>query len=165
MKEIFDDEDLELKKDKRIGVFDEGEIAKHTFQIKTKDHEPFDFLELAHGYNSILSIISELILRSTKVNKKINEFTHIVDLEGIVLIDEPEAHLHIKLQKLIMPMLSEIFPKIQFIIATHSPFVLNSLSNAVIYDVKTEQRLVDVSDIPANKLSDNYFALNRKRLE
>ena len=162
LKKVFDDNNLELKKDKRIEVYDEDGIAEHTFTIKTKNHEPFDFMELAHGYNSILSIISELILRSTKLNKNINEFTHIADLEGIVLIDEPEAHLHIKLQKLIMPMLTEFFPKIQFIAATHSPFVLNSLSNTVIYDVKTEQRLVDVSDIPANKLSDNYFTLKRK---
>jgi len=162
LKKIFDDSNLTLKKDKKIVILDEGGITEHTFTIKTKKHEPFDFMELAHGYNSILSIISELILRSTKLNKNINEFTHIADLEGIVLIDEPEAHLHIKLQKLIMPMLTEFFPKIQFIAATHSPFVLNSLSNAVIYDVKTEQRLVDVSDIPANKLSDNYFNLNRE---
>ena len=45
------------------------------------------------------------------------------DVEGIVLIDEIDKHLHIKMQKEILPQLVNLFPKIQFIITTHSAFV------------------------------------------
>ena len=54
----------------------------------------------------------------------------------IVLIDEIETHLHLELQKLILPMLTELFPNIQFIVSTHSPFVINSIENATIFDLE-----------------------------
>ena len=47
------------------------------------------------------------------------------DLQGIVLIDEIETHLHVELQKKILPFLTNFFPNIQFVITTHSPFILN----------------------------------------
>ena len=56
--------------------------------------------------------------------------------EGIVLIDEIETHLHIGLQKKILPFLIGFFPNIQFIVTTHSHFVINSIENAIIYDLK-----------------------------
>ncbi|RDU69452.1 hypothetical protein CQA62_02045 [Helicobacter cholecystus] len=47
------------------------------------------------------------------------------EMRGIVVIDEVDIHLHSKLQSEILPSLIELFPKIQFILTTHSPlFVL-----------------------------------------
>ena len=101
------------------------------------------------------------MLRSTKLNTQINEYTYIADIEGIVLIDEPEAHLHIKLQKKIMPILTQFFPRIQFIVATHSPFILNSLSNSVIYDIKTKNHFEDASEISYDSLVEYHFTDNK----
>ena len=42
------------------------------------------------------------------------------------------------LQKNILPILTELFPNIQFIVSTHSPFILNSISNVVIYDLENK---------------------------
>ena len=47
--------------------------------------------------------------------------------EGIVLIDEIDLHLHPKWQKTIVPDLANLFPKIQFILTSHSPFIIQSL--------------------------------------
>lgn len=47
-----------------------------------------------------------------------------------------ETHLHLELQKNIMSLLTTIFHNIQFIVTTHSPFILNSLDNVVIYDLE-----------------------------
>lgn len=58
------------------------------------------------------------------------------DLPGIVLVDEIETHLHLELQKNIMPFLTTIFPNIQFIVTSHSPFILNSIQNVVLYDLE-----------------------------
>ena len=58
------------------------------------------------------------------------------DAPGIVLIDEVDAHLHLSLQKDILPLLTGLFPRIQFIVTTHSPFVLGSAENTVIYDLE-----------------------------
>ena len=55
-------------------------------------------------------------------------------LEGIVLIDEIETHLHLELQRSILPFLTEMFPNLQFIVTTHSPFVASGLENVVVYE-------------------------------
>jgi hypothetical protein len=60
----------------------------------------------------------------------------------IIIIDEPELHLHVSLQKQIMPMMTKIFPdNTQFIVATHSPFVVTSLENSVVFDLETKEIL------------------------
>lgn len=55
-------------------------------------------------------------------------------------------------------MMTKFFPNIQFIVSTHSPFIVNSLENAVIYDL--EKRLIaknGLSDIPYSGIVEGYF--------
>ena len=47
-----------------------------------------------------------------------------------VVLDEPENHLHPRLQRAVLPGLLDAFPTIQFIIATHNPFVVTSVSDS-----------------------------------
>ena len=86
-----------------------------------------------------------------------NSLTRAYEKEGIVLIDEVETHLHLKLQRLILPMLTTIFPNIQFIVTTHSPFVLSSLKNAVAYDLEKRSRLEDLTEYSYEALAEGYF--------
>ena len=48
---------------------------------------------------------------------------NIADISGVVLVDELDLHLHIKLQKEVVPLLIKQMPKVQFIITSHSPFL------------------------------------------
>lgn len=92
------------------------------------------FQDLSSGYKAIFDIYADLLLRT--------EFFDITpsELEGIVLIDEIDAHLHISLQKLILPFFSESFPNLQFIVSTHSPFVITSTDNdTVVYDISSNE--------------------------
>ena len=98
-----------------------------------------------------IDILSELILRMGIDPIKT------YDIEGIVLIDEIETHLHIELQKKILPFLTKIFPKIQFIITTHSPFVLSSISNSIIYDLEKGLVTEDLSQYSYEALVESYF--------
>lgn len=61
----------------------------------------------------------------------------------VVVIDEPEAHLHPELQQRIMPSLLEAFPATQFIVASHNPFVVSSTpdSNVYVLDYDKEKRV------------------------
>ena len=77
---------------------------------------------------------------------------------GIVLIDEIETHLHLELQRKILDLLTSIFPNIQFILSTHSPFIINSVDNAVIYDLE-KNLLVEngLSDVPYAGIVEGYL--------
>ena len=66
-------------------------------------------------------------------------------LKGIVLIDELDAHLHVSLQRRILSFFTHAFPNIQFIVTTHSPFVVQSVNDAVIYDLSKREQLQDLS--------------------
>jgi predicted ATP-binding protein involved in virulence len=74
-----------------------------------------------------------------------------------VLIDEIETHLHIDLQKKILPFLTNFFPKIQFIVTTHSPFVLNSIKNAVVFDLEKKVLVEDMTGYSINSIVESYF--------
>ena len=99
-----------------------------SFHIKEKNRELFDFNTLSSGYAAILDIVLDLIVRMEKKTNK----SFVFDMQGVVLIDEIETHLHLELQKNILPMLTTIFPNIQFIVSTHSPLILNSLEDVLL---------------------------------
>ena len=140
LKTIFDKAELEF-------VFYDKEFK---FKIEYEG-KSFGLNELSDGYSSLLAILTELILRMEA--HKVKAY----DMQGVVLIDEIETHLHVDLQKKILPFLVSFFPRIQFIVTTHSPFVLSSLSNAVICDL--EKRLVteDLSSYSYDALIESYF--------
>lgn len=134
----------------------EYDYKKYNFKIRQNGREPFSFNELSDGYSSVIYIVSDLILRMDKnwlLEDKISEY----DYQGIVLIDELETHLHIELQKKIFPFLTKFFPKIQFIVTTHSPYILNSISNAKAYDLERQVELDNLSGFSSDDLAEGYF--------
>ena len=142
--EIFQDKDLQL-------YFN---YKDYSFKILTKGKE-FKFTELSDGFAAVLDIIVDLIL---KMQHK-NQLTRAYECEGIVLVDEIETHLHLELQKVIMPLLTKIFPNIQFIVTTHSPFVLSSLSNAVAFDLEHQEIIEDLTEYSYESLAEGYFGV------
>lgn len=143
LKEIFEDETLELTFDRK----------NFNYNIITKNNDSFNLNQLSDGYSSFLAIITELIMRISGTNYTIHSY----DALGLVLIDEIENHLHISLQKKILPFLTTFFPKIQFIVTTHSPFVLSSIDNAVIYDLEKQERVEDLSAYSYTNIVKGYF--------
>lgn len=134
----------------------EYDYKKYNFKIRQNGREPFSFNELSDGYSSVIYIVSDLILRMDKnwlLEDKISEY----DYQGIVLIDELETHLHIELQRKIFPFLTKFFPRIQFIVTTHSPYILNSISNAKAYDLERQVELDNLSGFSSDDLAEGYF--------
>lgn len=132
-------------------VFDEDTFL---FSIEEPGKEPYDFNTLSSGYEAIFDIVIDIMLR---MEKKVNK-TFLYNLPGIVLIDEIETHLHLELQKSIMETLTVIFPNIQFIVTTHSPFVLSSLGNTTIFDLENKKLVTDgLADVPYSGIVKGYF--------
>ena len=140
LRSIYSDDTLELKFD----------IETFAFTICQAGHDPFDFNSMSMGYAAVFDIIGDLIMRMESKRR--------YDLEGLVLIDEIETHLHVDLQKKIVPILTQLFPNIQFILTTHSPFVLNSTANAVVYDLEKKLLVKDgLTDLPYEGVVEGYF--------
>lgn len=55
------------------------------------------------------------------------------DQNYVVIIDEPENHLHPELQRTLLPKLLEAFPNVQFIVSTHNPFIISAVPNSNVY--------------------------------
>lgn len=147
LKRIFDDDSVEL-------VFDEETFQ---FTIHMEGRDPFDFNELSSGYAAVLDIVVDLIIRMESQSGRKFDFS----VEGIVLIDEIETHLHLELQRKILDLLTSIFPNIQFIMSTHSPFIINSVDNAVIYDLEKKILVKNgLSDVPYTGIVEGYFNAN-----
>lgn len=145
LRQIFQDNDLRLK----------FNYKDYSFRILSHGKE-FKFTELSDGYAAILDIVVDLIL---KMQSK-NSLTRAYKKKGIVLIDEVETHLHLEMQKMIMPILTKVFPNIQFIVTTHSPFVLNSLENAVAYDLEHQEVISDLPQYSYEALAEGYFGVS-----
>ena len=134
----------------------EYDYKNYNFKICQEGRKPFSFNELSDGYSSVIYIVSDLILRMDRnwlLEDKISEYNY----QGIVLIDELETHLHIELQKKILPFLTEFFPRIQFVVTTHSPYILNSISNAKAYDLEKHIELDNLSAFSSDDLAEGYF--------
>lgn len=145
LRRIFSDELLEL-------LFD---YKDYSFSIQTQGRR-FPFTGLSAGYAAVMDIVADLILKMHSANR----LKRVFDMPGIVLVDEVETHLHLALQKQIMPILTGIFPKIQFVVTTHSPFVLNSDKNATIYDLKSHERIEDLTEYSYEALAEGFLGVD-----
>lgn len=150
LKKIFESDELKLKYD----------YKNYNFSIVIPNREPFGFNEISDGYSAIVMILAELILKMDN-NKAIDTREHLYNQEGIVLIDELETHLHVELQKKILPLLVDFFPNIQFIVSTHSPFILNSIENTIIYDLENHKQVEDLSNYSYSAIVETYFNVSK----
>jgi len=105
------------------------------YEIIQEGKERFSFRDLSSGYSAILKVFVDLLMQT-----EVSEYSpH--SISGYVIIDEIDVHLHASLQRKVLPFLSSLFPKVQFIVSTHSPFVLMSVNDAVIFDMETNAQM------------------------
>lgn len=146
LREIYQDNNLSLR-------FSD-EDKKYTFKIVT-NNKIFGFNEMADGFKAALNIVADLIMKMQTEGIISDAYKK----EGIVLIDEIETHLHLELQKIIMPFMTRTFPNIQFIVTTHSPFVLSSMPNAVAYDLEHKMPIENLTNYSYEALAEGYFGV------
>lgn len=145
LQQIFQDDNLKL----------EFNYKDYSFWVCTEGKK-FKFTQLSDGFAAALDIVADLILKM----QDSNTLTRSYQKEGIVMIDEIETHLHLGLQKIIMPLLTQVFPNIQFIVTTHSPFVLNSMPDAVAYDLEHQEPIDDLTNYSYESLAEGYFGVS-----
>jgi energy-coupling factor transporter ATP-binding protein EcfA2 len=103
--------------------------------------------ELSDGYRSMLALAADLLRRLDEAYKDSADWLTAdgqIVAEGVVLIDELDAHLHPIWQRQIGFWLPEQFPKLQFIVATHSPFVPQAADRNAVWVLRADAMTPDV---------------------
>lgn len=104
-----------------------------------RDGKILPLSNLSEGQRIVASLVTDLCIRMSLLNPHLNGNARELTT-GVVLIDEIDLHLHPKWQKRIVPDLVELFPKIQFILTTHSPFIIQSLEGV------KDARIINLDD-------------------
>lgn len=145
LRRIFQDDTLALDFDYKTYVF----------TIRTCVGS-FPFTGLSAGYSAVLDIVADMILKMQQDGAIVRTF----EMPGIVFIDEVETHLHLELQKEIMHLLTSIFPNVQFIVSTHSPFVISAVNNSTIFDLENKERVVNLTEYSYGSLMEGFFRVD-----
>ena len=124
------------------------------------------FPALSDGYRSYIGLLADMLHHLHDCTPKKCLLT---DITGVVMIDDIDLHLHPKWQRIVVPRLAKAFPKLQFILTTHSPLVAGTVHAANVRVIgKTgvyqfEERLhgLSVDQI----LSGPYFGYTKPRTD
>ncbi len=84
--------------------------------------------ELSDGYHAFLALVADIARRAVILNE-MDGGEAPEKIEGVVLIDEIDLHLHPRWQRVVLEGLRAAFPRLQLVVTTHSPLVLSSVSN------------------------------------
>lgn len=122
---IFTDNDIEGLSDRsedfKVSSVSVDGVTDFYLKFTFADGVQRNWYELPAGLERLFSIVFDMSYRSFILNKGVFE------PEGIVLIDELDLHLHPSLQQDVLLRFTHTFPKVQFIIATHSPLIVTNL--------------------------------------
>ena len=113
-------------------VFEEECIA---VEHSTKGVLPLQFL--SDGVKNMISLVADLSYRCVRLNPELGMDAS-SGTPGVVLIDEIDMHLHPRWQQVVVDLLTRAFPRVQFIVTTHSPQVLSTVDYQSIRLVRLE---------------------------
>lgn len=107
-------------------------LIEHPEVMLVTKYEQFSFDSISGGIAAIIDLAWQIYMRSAE------------DEACVVTIDEPENHLHPELQKTLLSNFLKAFPKYQFIVSTHNPFIVTSVPDSNVYVFKyNEHRKVE----------------------
>ena len=110
------------------------ELAPSRMVMTNEEGTDLRIDQLSGGYKAVLSVTADIAKRLSIANP---DSPDPLNEEAVILIDELDLHLHPKWQKEIVDDLKSTFPNCQFIISTHSPFIIQSLDAEELFDIKT----------------------------
>jgi predicted ATP-binding protein involved in virulence len=115
---------------------------------------------LSDGVKGMLSMTADIAYRCIQLNPHLSSPSE--ETEGIVLIDEIDLHLHPKWQQTVLSDLCKTFPKIQFIVTTHSPQVLSSIHQK---SIRLLGKNVNGKDVAVMPRSESYGEISSDVLQ
>jgi uncharacterized protein (TIGR02646 family) len=117
--------------------------------------EPVPISHLSDGYQSVLALATDIMA------VMLDRWPAMEVAEGIVLIDEIEAHIHPRWKQRIVKSLRQTFPRIQFLFTTHEPLCLQNCSKGEVHlmsrDQESQAIKIEQVDIPPGLRADQIL--------
>ncbi|MDD9987387.1 MAG: AAA family ATPase [Spirochaetaceae bacterium] len=123
--------------------------------------------ELSDGYHVFIALVADIARRAVMLNQ-FDGVDAPERVEGVVLIDEIDLHLHPRWQRVAIPSLRNVFPRLQFVVTTHSPQVLSSVKNRQVrrlVDGALQEYPVLVEDRDSNAILREYMRTEDRSAE
>ncbi len=145
-----------------------GEVLEgDLFTLEQGDERvPIPATWLSQGYQSTIAWIADIVgqfffERKTPVP--------LAEMEGLVMIDEIDLHLHPLWQMCLIPEVKKIFPRLQFVVTTHSPMVLAALKPEEIVRLRRDEDGSVVAEpaheapslLTSSQIYNRYFDVDR----
>ena len=106
--------------------------------------EPWD--RISDGYHTFIGMVADIAWRAALLNPHLGADAA-ATAEGLVGIDEIDLHLHPSWQRRVLGDLMRVFPRIQFVVTTHSPQVLGSAQRQWLRGIRPDTTEAEV-DVP-----------------
>ncbi len=129
------------------------------------------FAALSDGYRAYIGWIADMLYHLCHGCPKGHK---LVEMSGVVLVDEIDLHLHPEWQRQVLPVLARALPRLQFIVSTHSPIVAGTVGRGNLYrldtgpdgDALVSHPELDIYGMSADQiLLSSYFGLDSTRAE
>ena len=122
--------------------------------VRFDDGHVAPWSELSDGYHVFIALVADIARRAVMLNQ-FDGAEAPARVEGTVLIDELDLHLHPRWQRVALAGLRRAFPRLQLVVTTHSPQVLSSASNRQVrrlFDAKLQEYPVLVEGRDTNAI-------------
>lgn len=145
---------FDRKSEQLVGTFVDKQGTEHTLEYR----------QLSDGYRNVIGLAADIAYRCIQLNPHLGE-NAVIDTKGVVLIDELDLHLHPNWQMNIVDDLKGVFPNIQFITTTHSPFITQSVSDVELIDLDKGINDVQINpkDLPLSKVATDVIKVKGTR--
>lgn len=151
-------------------LFFDASFGEVIIRMAGQGAQPFN--NLSDGQRTMLALVGDIAFKAASLNPHLGERA-LAETPGIVLIDELDLHLHPRWQRHVIDDLRGVFPRLQFICTTHSPFLIQSLRSGeelIVLDGQPPAQLADlpiaqivegVQGVPGAEVSERYQAMKQ----
>ncbi|TKI05689.1 AAA family ATPase [Martelella alba] len=116
--------------------------------------------QLSDGYRTTLVMVMDIAARIAEANPFSK---NPLSTQGVILIDEIDLHIHPEWQREFLPRLIRVFPGIQFIVSTHSPFIIQSVKRGLLINLDKENAADSPSldqELSIEDIAQNVMGMN-----
>ncbi len=127
--------------------------------VRFEDGHAVRWSQLSDGFHVFIALVADIARRAVMLNQ-FDGVDAPGRVEGVVLIDEIDLHLHPRWQRVALPRLRQAFPRLQLVVTTHSPQVLSSAENRQVrrlVDGRIQERNVLVSGRDTNAILRDFM--------